>query len=142
MSISQLQSRLMDSFPFASLIGLELESLASGNCRSALTVDPARHHNPQHAVHGSVLHALADTAMGMALYATLEDGQWCATIEIRVAYLRAVSTGRLLCEAELVHRGKTTAHLQAQIRCDGVLVVTSTGSFSIFAKPGASRTGA
>lgn len=125
----------MEHFPFAALIGLELDTLSRGHCRMALTIDSRRHHNPQHVVHGSVLHAMADTGMGMALYTTLDEGQWCATIEIKVSYLRAVSAGHLSCEAQLVHRGKTTAHLDARLRLGDVLVATSSGSFSIFARP-------
>lgn len=132
------QRRFMDDFPFASLIGLDLEALEPGYCRFGLSVDAARHHNPQRAVHGSVLHALADTGMGMALYTTLEEGKWCATIEIKVSYLRAVGDGRLTCEARLVHRGKTTAHLEARVHLGEALVATSTGSFSIFPRPGGS----
>lgn len=132
------QRRLMDDFPFASMLGLELEALTPGHCLFGLNVDAARHHNPQRAVHGSVLHALADTAMGMALYTTLDDGQWCATIEIKVSYLRAVGDGRLSCEAQLVHRGKATAHLEARVRLGEALVATSSGSFAIFPKPGGS----
>ncbi len=129
------QQRLMQRFPFASLIGLKLESLTPGASRFGLTVDPARHHNPQHVVHGSVLHALADTGMGMALYTLLAEGQWCATVEIKLSHFRPVDAGRLVCDSRLLHQGKTIAHLEARAMLGERLVAAATGTFSVFAKP-------
>lgn len=131
------QSRFMENFPFATLIGLELEALEPSYCRFGLTVDAQRHHNPQRVVHGSVLHAMADTGMGMALYTTLDEGQWCATIELKVSHFAPVQHGRLTCEARMTHRGKRVAHLEARVMHDGRLVASATGSFSIFARPAA-----
>lgn len=128
-------SRFMEDFPFATLIGLELESLTPAYCRFGLTVDERRHHNPQHVVHGSVLHAMADTGMGMALYTTLDEGQWCATIEIKVSYFAPVWHGRLTCEARMTHRGKRLAHLEARVMRSEHLVASATGSFSVFPRP-------
>lgn len=126
----------MEHFPFATLIGLELEALEPAFCRLGLTVDERRHHNPQHAVHGSVLHAMTDTGMGMALYTTLDEGQWCATIEVKLSHFAPVRQGRLTCEARMSHRGKRVAHLEARVMHDERLVASATGSFSIFARPG------
>lgn len=128
-------SASMEQFPFASLIGLELEHVERGRCAMGLTVDSRRHHNPQKVVHGSILHALADTSMGMALYTTLPDGQWCATIEIKVSYLRPVVEGRLKAVAEVVNRGKTIAHLEARVTQGNETLATASGSFAIFARP-------
>lgn len=119
--------------PFAELIGLTIESLPEGCSLAQLTVDPVRHYNPQAVVHGAVLFAMADTGMGAALYPTLEPGQICATIEIKINYFAAVRGGEVRCDTRLLNRGKRVANLQSDIICDGRLVAQANGNFAIFA---------
>lgn len=100
-----------------------------------MTIDPARHFNPQGVAHGAVLYALADTAMGAALYSGLEAGELCATIEIKISYFAAVREGELRCEARVASRGKRVAHLTATLSHAGRDVAQASGSFAIF-RPG------
>lgn len=100
-----------------------------------MTIDPARHFNPQGVAHGGVLYALADTAMGAALYTSLDAGELCATIEIKISYFAPVREGQLRCEAKLVSRGKRVAHLAATLSHEGRDVAQASGSFAIF-RPG------
>ncbi len=119
--------------PFAELIDLHVESEADGQSSATILIDPARHYNPQGVVHGGVLFSLADTGMGAALYPTLDPGQICATIELKINYFAAVRAGRLLCRSRIVNRGKRVANLEAAISCDGKLVAQANGNFAIFA---------
>lgn len=119
--------------PFAELIGLETETAGDGSSRALLTVDPARHYNPQGVVHGAVIFAMADTGMGAALYPTLDKGQICATIEIKINYFAAARGGDLVCETRLLNRGKRVANLQSEIICDGRTIAQANGNFAIFA---------
>lgn len=125
-------SDLMLRFPFARLIGMELERYEYSDCVLSLTVDPVRHHNPQHVVHGSVLHALADTCMGMALYTTLSPDEWCATIEIKISYFRAVGSGHLRATSQMLHRGKRVGQLLSSIYAGEEMIASASGSFAIF----------
>lgn len=117
--------------PFASLIDLQVEDRAQGKSTLFVSVGP-QHMNPHGVVHGAVLYALADTGMGAALYSTLEPGQICATIEIKINYFKPVVQGRVRCESTVLNRGKTVANLEAKLFVDQALVGLANGNFAIF----------
>lgn len=118
--------------PFAELIGLRWQPASDRDTSRSELVLAAQHLNPHGVVHGAVLFALADTGMGAALYPTLAAGELCATIEIKINYFKAVATGTLTCDTRLVNRGRRVANLEAQVRCDGVLVAQANGNYAIF----------
>ncbi len=116
--------------PFAEHISLAILAQGAGRSRCALAI--AREHlNPHGVVNGAVLFALADTGMGAALYPTLEEGESCATIEIKINFLRPARGGMLVCESALIDRGKTAASLDAKVFLSDLLVATATGNFAI-----------
>ena len=117
--------------PYAELIGLSFEEQRAGYSRCVLHV-AGHHFNPQGVVHGAVIYSLADTGIGGALYPTLEPGEICATIEIKINYFKPVVSGVLACVTELVNRGKTVANLESSVRCGDVLVARANGNYSIF----------
>ena len=102
----------------------------------AIDVERQRHFSPQGAAHGGVAYSLADTAMGGALTSLLDADRWCATLEIKFNYHVRVGEGRLTCEAEVLHRGKRVANIDARLYQDGRLVSSANGNFAIFAAPG------
>ena len=116
---------------FASLIGLVWTEVEPGFSRGEVTVREELL-NPNEVLHGSVAHAMADSGMGAALMTDLPDDHACATIEIKCSYLRPVTEGRLVCETEVVNRGHSIAFLESEVRNDGRVVVTASGSFAIF----------
>jgi acyl-CoA thioesterase len=119
--------------PFAELIGLEVdEERRAGYSKCTVQIDPERHLNPHRVAHGAVLYALADTGMGAALYPTLEAGEHCATVEIKMNYFRPVTAGTVVCIAELVNRGRTVANLDARLYVGERLVAQANGNFAIF----------
>lgn len=83
--------------PFGNLLGLEIDSAANGQCRAHLEVR-GELFNPHQVVHGGALFALADTSMGAALYTLMDDQESCATIEMKMNFIKAVRGGRLECE--------------------------------------------
>ncbi|MBB5706016.1 hotdog fold thioesterase [Sphingopyxis panaciterrulae] len=123
-------------FEFARFLGFQMVARGDGRCTMAIDVDRDRHFNPQGVAHGGVAYSLADTAMGGALHSLLPDGQWCATLEIKFNYHVRVGEGRLTCEAEVRHRGKRVANIDARLYQDGHLVGSANGNFAIFAAPG------
>ena len=117
--------------PFADLIDLQVDCQSSGSSTLALVVG-SQHLNPHGVVHGAVLYAMADTGMGAALYPTLESGEICATIEIKINYFKPVTTGKVVCKTELVNRGKTVANLEARLYVEQSLVSQANGNYAIF----------
>jgi len=119
------------SHPFADLIDLRIDEQRAGSSTLSLTV--AEHHlNPHQVVHGAVIYALADTGMGSALYPTLAAGEICATIEIKINYFKPIATGHLVCNTQIVNRGKTVANLESRIYLEKVLVAQANGNYAIF----------
>ena len=120
--------------PFADLIDLAIESDGEGGSAASLTAGQ-KHMNPHGVVHGAVIYAMADTGMGAALYPTLDAGQACATIEIKISYFRPVSGGEIQCATQIDNKGRSIAHLTSRIEQGGKLVALATGSFAILAAP-------
>ena len=125
--------------PYAEHLGftLRLGPRGSGRCTAALQVR-AELLNPNGVLHGGALFSMADTAMGAALHTTLAPGEYCATVEIKIHFLRAVKQGRLNCRTRLVHRGSRIAVLEAHLRAGRLLVAQALGTFTIFAPQAAS----
>ena len=117
--------------PFIELIDLEIDTMVSGASVCSLVINPEKHHNPHGITDGSVLFALADTGMGAALASVLAANEICMTIEIKINYFKATRQGKLTCQTELIHRGKTLANLQSKLFCGDKLVAQANGSFAI-----------
>jgi len=117
--------------PLARLLGVRRQSMRRGRCCFTLTVRP-QHMNPHGVVHGGVVYSLVDYAMGGALTSRLEPGERCATLEVKINYLAAVSRGSLRAEARVIGRTKRVGVLEATVHANGDrLVALATGSFYI-----------
>ncbi len=116
--------------PFADLVEFSVDHQSTG--RSTLSLHVAtKHMNPHGVVHGAVLYALADTGMGAALYPTLAPGEICATIEVKINYFKPVSHGTVVCETELLNRGRSVANLDSRLYVAGTLVAQANGHYAI-----------
>lgn len=100
--------------PVAELIGLELVRMEGGESRMELVAEK-RHANPMGTIHGGILCDLADAAMGMAFFTTLDDGETFTTLELKINYLRPFWTGTLLAHGKVVSRGKTVGLTECRI---------------------------
>jgi len=118
-------------FPFLDHIGLVVREHEPGSSPCALTVAPF-HFNSSGLVHGAVIFALADTGMGAALLATLQEGEMFATVELQINYFKPVQGGELMCTSQLVNRSRTLANLESSIYLGEGLVARANGNFAIF----------
>jgi acyl-CoA thioesterase len=121
--------------PFGELIGLEFTKSEAGSSRGVLEVGE-RHLNPHNVVHGGVIYSMADTGMGGAVYSCLNQGEQCATVEIKIVYMAPVTSGCLICDTRVVHRGKRIALLESEVRNGEQLVAKATGTYSLFKAKG------
>jgi acyl-CoA thioesterase len=95
-----------------------------------------RHLNPHGAVHGAVLFALLDTAMGAATMSVLDSASWCATIEIHTRFLEAVTGGDLTATVEVTKAGRRIVHLDGAVTDErGRTVCKASGSFAVLPRP-------
>lgn len=119
-------------FPLKDYLGMVLTGDDEGTAVATLELGP-HHMNPNGVVHGAVLFALVDTAMGKATMNTIDEPDtYCASVEVSQRFIRPASEGLLTATAIVVKRGKSLAHLEARVEADGGrLVGTATGTFAI-----------
>jgi acyl-CoA thioesterase len=118
-------------FPLREFLGMELSDDEPGAGTATVEITE-KHHNPNGVVHGAVLFALVDTAMGKATMSVLDEGVFCATIEISLRFIRPVSSGTVTAEATVLKRGRHVVHLDARIHdSEDCLITTADGTFAI-----------
>lgn len=119
------------SFPLQGYLGMELSGNEPGNGVATLTIGE-QHANPNGVVHGAVLFALVDTAMGKATMSLLDNGLYCASVELSLRFIRPASAGELVAEATVVKRGRSIVHLDARVHDgDERLIASGAGTFAI-----------
>lgn len=120
----------LDGFPLKDFLGLTIEP-GEGSAVAELELDE-RHLNPNSVAHGAVPFAMMDTAMGAAVMSILDEGQFCATIEMHTRFVRGPSSGMLRATAQVVHAGRRIVHLEASTVDDrGKLVASATSSYAV-----------
>jgi acyl-CoA thioesterase len=112
-SVDTIRQNALQSGYFQ-LLDLHIDNAQDGEGAVSIRVD-ARLYHPQQIVHGGVIFTLADTAMAMALMSTLPVGTRTSTIEAKINFLLPVRTGELSADAIIVHRGRSTAVLEATV---------------------------
>ncbi len=90
--------------PISQLIGFEVQPGEPGQAEVHLAIDD-RLHNPMGRVHGGVIAALSDAAMGIAFGRTLESNQDFGTIDLHIHFMRPVRGKRLTATAQVRQRG-------------------------------------
>lgn len=100
-----------------------------------LRAGPA-HVNSRGFVHGGLIAALADNAMGLSCAARLgSDGGSLVTVSLSLDYLGAAQQGQWLSfETEYVKAGGTLCFAQAFVRADGVECARANATFRVVAK--------
>ena len=91
------------------------------------------HLNADGIVHGGVLPAIADGAMGNALRTVKGASGQVFTVEASLQYLRPVTGGSLLAEGRVVQSGRRISFADVEIRdeASGKTVARGTGVFVI-----------
>ncbi len=119
-------------FPLREFLGMELTGDEPGVGFAHVDIGP-EHLNPNGVVHGAVLFALVDTAMGKATMSVIdEQGRYCASIEVSLRFIRPAVAGRVTATVNVVKRGRTVVHLDGRIvGDDDRLVATAAGTFAI-----------
>jgi uncharacterized protein (TIGR00369 family) len=108
---------------------------ASGSAAWTYVVDPADF-NPNGSLHGGVIMALLDTAMGYAIAAVVgPDGQFNVAAEMNVHFLEPVRAGTLAATAKVRKRGKRGAVVAAvAMDGDGRVVAIATAVHTLLVR--------
>lgn len=102
--------------PIAQTMGMRLVEVEEG--RAVFACAPAEYHyNLIGAVHGGLAATLLDSAMGCAVHSTLPIGVGYTTVEIKVNYLRALTseTGTVRAEGHVIKVGGRVALAEGRI---------------------------
>jgi uncharacterized protein (TIGR00369 family) len=79
------------------------------------------HYNPIGVVHGGYAATLLDSALGCAVHTTLPAGVGYTSLGLEAKYVRPITrdTGRVLCEARVLYRGRKQATSEASLTAAG-----------------------
>jgi uncharacterized protein (TIGR00369 family) len=91
--------------------------------------------NPMGAIHGGWSATILDSALGCVVMSALEPGEAYTTAEFKINIVRPLmpGMGEVVCEARLVHRGRTLATSEAYLRDGkGKLLAHGTETCAIF----------
>ena len=120
--------------PIFDLIGITPFQAADGVALFQGTPGP-QHYNPLGAVHGGYAATLLDTAVGCAIHSLLPSGKGYTTLELKVNYVRAITskTGPVRAEGKVVHLGGQTAIAEGRLTdAAGKLLACATTTCLIF----------
>ena len=95
-------------------------------------------YNPMGAVHGGYAAALLDSACGCAVHSKLDASQAYTTLELKIAYHKALSdqTGLVRAEGTVLSIGRRVAFAEAQLTDQaGKLYASATSTLLIFERP-------
>lgn len=98
----------------------------------------AKVYNPMGAVHGGYAAALLDSACGCAVHSKLDASQAYTTLELKIAYHKALSdkTGLVRAEGIVLSIGRRVAFSEAKLTDQaGKLYASATSTLLIFERP-------
>jgi len=123
--------------PIAQTLKFALAQVDPG--RAVFRATPGPHaYNPIGVVHGGYAATLLDSACGCAVHSTLAPGQGYTTLELKVAYHRALTsdTGAVEAVGTVVSIGRRVAFAEAQLKdSSGRLLGSATSTLLIFELP-------
>ena len=115
-------------------LGIRFDALTAGRLVASMTVRDELV-TPMGAVHGGVMAGFVDHTLGCVLYPLMKRGQWAATTEFKLNYLRAVKSGTLTAEATVLSLGRRSAVVRVDVSNDGKLACVAQGTLLISDPP-------
>jgi uncharacterized protein (TIGR00369 family) len=137
--LEQLRAAFDATYPdrapgIGATMGFSMVELEAG--RVVFEGDPdERVYNPIGTVHGGYAATLLDSAVGCAVHSQLKAGQAYTTLELKVAYHRAMTkdTGPVRAEGVVVKMGARAAFAEGRLTdLEGRLYATATSTLLVF----------
>jgi len=120
--------------PIGETLGFHLVEAEPGRAVFAGTPE-FRHYNPIGTVHGGFAATLLDSALACAIATTMKKGDVWTTLELKLNYVRAMTTetGVVRAEGRVIHRGRSVATSEGDIKdAAGRLCAHATTTCMIF----------
>ena len=134
--LDELKERVRRS-PFHQWAGIELTHVGDGSSEVVMDLRP-HHFNPQGIVHGGIIGAVADTAIGLALRSRLKAGYTHRTAQLDVHFLAKGEGNRMIARGQALHLGQRMGYGEAEVTdAGGVLLARASAAFIVLPAPGA-----
>ncbi len=117
------------SSAFGRLLGLEILKAENGEALLRMSMHDGLR-NLHGKLHGGALFSLIDTAMGQASHSLSDGAPSSVTLECKINYIRPVSDGDILCRAWVVHAGRRTQVIEADVHQGEKLVAKAQSTFA------------
>ena len=110
--------RVFHTAPFIRNLGLRLDSVDAGECRTSL---PLTEQHLQHDgyVHAGVQATVADHSAGVAASTMVSEGQQVLSAEFKINLLRSAKGSELRCIAKVLKAGNTLTVVESEVYCGG-----------------------
>ena len=139
--ISQLRALIASGRKPGILHSLDFELVEVDHGRAVFEGTPGEHaYNPIGVVHGGYAATLLDSACGCAAHSQLTAQQAYTTLELKVAFHKAIrhDTGPLRAEGKVLSIGRRAAFAEARLTdAHGVLYASATSTLLVFERPAA-----
>lgn len=111
--LDQIVARTVDPPTHVKTLRLPyLDGWEPGRVWGRWDVDEAYFH-AMGAVFGGYIAALADHFVSLAIWSTMSDDETFTTADLRLSFFRPITTGTVEIAAEVLHRGRRMAHVEA-----------------------------
>ena len=89
--------------------------------------------NRRGVLHGGVVSALLDAALGGAVVSGITPEEWCATVQLSIQFLEGARRGPITAEGLLIRRGQRVAFASGEARdSEGLVVARAQGTWHIW----------
>ena len=137
--LAQLRALMASGRKSGMLVSLDLNLVEVDTGRAVFTGVPGEHaYNPLGTVHGGYAATLLDSACGCAVHSRLTETQGYTTLELKVAYHKAITrdTGLVRAEGRVVSIGRRAAFAEARLTdAEGKLYASATSTLMVFDRP-------
>jgi uncharacterized protein (TIGR00369 family) len=90
------------------------------------------HTNSRGLIHGGLIAALADNAMGLSCGVKLNGGQRLVTVSLAVDFIGTAAIGQWLAiESEVIRNGSTLCFAQCRVAADDAVIARANGTFRV-----------
>ncbi|WP_371370518.1 PaaI family thioesterase [Pseudomonas sp. QL9] len=114
---------------FSENIGLEPVRIGDGEAEVSLKM--AEHlRNRGNVMHGGAIFSLMDVTMGLACSSAHGFDRQSVTLECKINYIRAVAEGEVRCVAKVLHAGRRSLVVEADVFQGDKLVAKGQGTFA------------
>ncbi|SDU29680.1 PaaI family thioesterase [Halopseudomonas salegens] len=137
--LEQLQALIASgkSAPIGETLKFRLVDITDG--QAVFEAEPGRHaYNPIGTVHGGFAATLLDSACGCAVHSKLRADQIYTTLELKVAYHRAMTekTGTIRAIGSVMTIGRRTAYAEGRIvDANDRLLASATSTLLVMERP-------